>query len=142
MSIYATQWKLKFPKEGDEYRGCDWIEVTAQGVPPHIGTPTPGFGYEEGDPYAKFLPPPVEVNSNGDAAPLRAVIFVTEYSVKGTERSGQEYPNPLLILTGEQYTRMTFAELHKRLCDALRGNRRPVVAEILNSDGTQKIIRQ
>jgi hypothetical protein len=36
MSIYATLWKLKFPKDGDDFIGCDWIEVTAQGVPPHI----------------------------------------------------------------------------------------------------------
>lgn len=64
MSIYATLWKLKFPKEGDEYLGCDWIEVTAQGVPPHIGTPTPGQGYEDGDPYADFLPPPVETDAD------------------------------------------------------------------------------
>jgi hypothetical protein len=34
MSIYATLWKLKFPKDGDDFRGCDWIEATAQGVPP------------------------------------------------------------------------------------------------------------
>ncbi len=46
MSIYATLWKLKFPKFGDHHIGCEWIEVTAQGVPPHIGSPTPGMGYE------------------------------------------------------------------------------------------------
>ncbi len=27
MSIYATLRKLKFPKEGDDVLGCDWIEV-------------------------------------------------------------------------------------------------------------------
>ncbi len=48
MSIYATLWKLKFPMEGDECLGWDWIEVTAQAVPPHIGTPTPGLGYPDG----------------------------------------------------------------------------------------------
>lgn len=57
MSIYATLWKLKFPKEGDEHLGCEWIEVTAQAVPPHIGSPTPGNGYEGGDPYAAFSRP-------------------------------------------------------------------------------------
>ena len=46
LSIYATLWKLKFPKEGDEHLGCEWIEVTAQAVPPHVGSPSPGNGYD------------------------------------------------------------------------------------------------
>jgi hypothetical protein len=141
MSIYATLWKLRFPKEGDEHLGCDWITVTAQGVPPHIGSPTPGQGYENGDPYADFLPPPVEADADGDGPFMRAVVFVTEYSIKGTERNGQEYVSPLLVLTGAEYVRITFEELHRRLCDALRGNRAPVVMEILNPDGTHKVIR-
>ena len=57
MSIYATLWWLKFPRCGDDYVGCEWIRVTAQGVPAHVGTLTLGFGYEDGDPYAEFLPP-------------------------------------------------------------------------------------
>ena len=141
MSIYATLWKLKFPKEGDEHIGCDWIEVTAQGVPPHVGSPVPGLGYENGDPYAAYLPPPVKSDENGDACFMRAVVFVTEYSIKGTERNGQEYASPLLVLTGEDYAHITFEELHTRLCDALRGNRAHVVAEILSPDGRHKIIR-
>ena len=36
--------------------GGEWIEVIAQGVPPHIGSPTPGFGYEREDPFADFRP--------------------------------------------------------------------------------------
>ena len=141
MSIYATMWKLKFPKEGDVYLGCDWVEVTAQGVPPHIGSPTPGLWYEHSDPYAGFLPPPVETDADGDAPHMRAVVFVTEHSVKGTKRHPQEYGRPLLVLTGEEYSRVTFEELHRRLCDALRGNRAPVVAEILGPDGKHRIIR-
>lgn len=141
MSIYATLWTLKFPKEGDAHLGCDWIEVTAQGVPPHIGTPTTGLGYEDGDPCAEFLPPPVETDPGGDAPFMRAVVFVTECSIKGTGRSGQEYGSPLLILSGEEYARISFEELHGRLCDALRGNRGPVVLEILSPDGTHKISR-
>lgn len=141
MSIYATLWKLKFPKEGDEHMDCEWIEVTAQSVPPHIGSPTPGNGYEKGDPFAVFLPPALETNSDGEAPQSRAVIFVTEYTIKGTERSGQEYASPLLVLTGEEYARITFEELHRRICDALRGNRSPVVAEVFLPDGTRKIIR-
>ena len=78
MSIYATLWWLKFPRYGDEYIGCEWIRVSAQGVPAHIGTPTRGFGYEDGDPYAGFLPPAVEVNAEGDGEFMRAVVIVTE----------------------------------------------------------------
>jgi len=138
MSIYATLWKLKFPKEGDEHLGCEWLEVTAQAVPPHIGSPSPGSGYEDGDPYAAFLPPALQTDAEGEAAFDRAVVFVTEYSTKGTPRSPQEYPGPLLVLTGEEYSRIPFAELHRRICDALRGNRTPVVAEVLLPDGTHK----
>lgn len=141
MSIYATLWKLKFPKEGDEHLDCDWIEVTAQAVPAHIGSPTPVCGYESGDPYAAFLPPALQTDTVGDAPFPRAVVFVTEYSIKGTARSAQEYASPLLMLTGEEYARITFDELHQRLCDALRGNRSPIVAEVLLPDGTHKIIR-
>ena len=56
MSIYATLWSLKFRKYGDVHTGCEWITVTAQGVPSHVGSSTPGLGYEDGDPYAYFLP--------------------------------------------------------------------------------------
>ena len=91
MSIYATLWTLKFPSEGDATCDCEWITVHAQAVPPHIGTPTPGHGYEQGDPYREFLPPPVEVDAHGTAPYDRAVVFVTERSIRGTERHPQEY---------------------------------------------------
>ncbi len=73
MSIYATLWTLKFPREGDETLGGEWITVRAQAVPAHIGTPTPRHGYEGGDPYAAFLPPPVAVDAQGRAPFDRAV---------------------------------------------------------------------
>ena len=41
MSIYATLWQLKFPRDGDDYPGCEWITVTAQGVPPPYRFPHP-----------------------------------------------------------------------------------------------------
>ena len=141
MSIYATLWKLKFPKEGDNHLGCEWIEVTAQAVPPHIGSPMPGCGYESGDPYAAFLPPALQTNADGEAPFERAVVFVTEHSLKGTPRSPQECASPLLLLSGEEYLRITFAELHQKICDALRGNRSPIVAEVLLPDGSHQIIR-
>jgi hypothetical protein len=50
MSIYATLWHLRFPRHGDAYVGCEWVDVLAQSVPAHIGAPTPGYGYESEDP--------------------------------------------------------------------------------------------
>jgi hypothetical protein len=108
LSIYATLWILKFPEFGEHHYGCQWTEVTAQGVPPHIGTPTAGFGYERGDPFADFLPPAVEVGPEGEAECMRAVVFVTEHTRKGTPRSGQEYVNPLLMLSGKEYASLSF----------------------------------
>jgi hypothetical protein len=72
---------------------------------------------------------------------MRAVVFVTEHTIKGTDRHPQEYQSPLLILSGEDYSRITFEELHRRLCDALRGNRAPVIAEILGPGGKHRVIR-
>ena len=120
MSIYATLWSLKFPRQGIGYPGCDWIRVRAQGVPAHIGTPTPGQGYEDGDPYGAFLPPPLETDGQGQHEFMRAVVFVTENTTKGTERNPQEYADPLLVLTGEENAALSFEELHRRLCDAQR----------------------
>jgi hypothetical protein len=59
MSIYATLWRVQFPRYGDDHTACEWVEVLAQGVPGHIGTPSPGHGYEDADPFADFLPPPI-----------------------------------------------------------------------------------
>ena len=72
---------------------------------------------------------------------MRAVIFMTEYSVKRSDRNGQEYLSPLLVLSGQEYAQITFEDLHTRLCDALRGNRAPVVGQILDSDGKHRIVR-
>lgn len=140
MSIYATLWWLKFPRYGDEYIGCEWIRVSAQGVPAHIGTPTHGFGYEDGDPYAEFLPPAIEVNTDGDSEFMRAVVFVTEETQKGTDRSPQQYSNPLLVLTGLEYASISFVELHTRISDALRGAGPRVMAQSLAADGEMQLV--
>lgn len=140
MSIYATLWRLKFPRDGNDHTGCDWIEVLAQGVPAHIGTPTPGLGYEGGDPYASFLPPAVPVPARDDTRALRAVVIVTEGTPKGTPRSAQEYINPLLVLSGEEYVALSFEELHQRICDALRGGRPRCIAEWWNPEGNVRLL--
>jgi len=132
MSIYATQWILKFPRFGDAHSGCEWVNVLGQGVPAHIGTPTEGHGYEAGDPYAAFLPPAIPVTDEDDPG-LRAMVIVRET----TEKVGQEYIGPLLVLSGSEYATMPFQELHDRICDALRGARPRVIAEAFGvNDGS------
>lgn len=89
MSIYATLWHLQFPRDGDDCLDCERVGVLAQGVPAHIGTPTPGYGYESGDPYESFLPPAIRIVDATSEDDLRAVVIVTSGSKKGTSRSGQ-----------------------------------------------------
>lgn len=90
MSIYATLSRLKFPRCGDDHTGCDWIAVMAQGVPAHVGMPSPGLDSEEEDPYSGFLPPAVGAPADGDGHAMRAVVFVTEGTPMGTALSAQE----------------------------------------------------
>jgi hypothetical protein len=118
-SIYATQWIVKFPRFGDVHSGCEWVSVIGQGVPDHIGTPTPGYGYEDGDPYAGFLPPAIALTAGDEGTALRAMVIVKEH----TEKVGQEYIGPLVVLSGEEYATMPFHILHDQICDALRGRR-------------------
>jgi hypothetical protein len=72
---------------------------------------------------------------------MRAVVFVTQFTAKGTKRSAQEYPSPLLVLTGQEYAQITFQDLYDRLCTALRANRGPIIAEVLKPDGSESIVR-
>lgn len=137
MSIYATLWILKFPAGGDDCVGCEWETVIAQGVPGHIGTPTKGHGYEGGDPYSSFLPPAITISENEDeATALRAVVFIRE----STEKVMQEYINPLLVLTGAEYAASSFEALHERICNALRGDKPRVIAEVFGGDGESRLI--
>ena len=110
-------------------------------MPPHIGCPTPGCGYENGDPYAAFLPPAIETDEMGNAEFNRAVVFVAEGTKKGTNRSGQEYANPLFVMTGEEYGIMSFDELLHRLEEAIRSGPR-VVAEFLAVSGIRTFSRR
>lgn len=142
MSIYATLWRLRFPNDGDDYFGCDWVEVVAQGVPAHIGSPTPGCGYEDGDPYAAFLPPALLTDEDGGHEYMRAVVIVRAGTPKGTARSGQEYTSMLLVLTGQDYAGTSFEALHERICAALRGDRPRVVAQFFTPDGRVELIHE
>lgn len=129
MSIYATLWALQFPRFGEFHNGCEWVTVIAQGVPAHVGAEAP-------DPYASFLP----MLPNSVAVELRAVVFVVEGTTKSTIRSAQEYSAPLLMLSGVEYASARFSALHTRLCDALRDDRPHLLAEIVQSDGSLKLI--
>jgi len=140
MSIYATLWRLQFPRYGDAYVGCEWVDVLAQGVPAHVGTPTPGYGYESGDPYAAFLPPALRIDDGTPEDELRAVVFVVSTTKKGTSRSGQEYESPPLVLTGAEYAAMPFQVLHDRLCTTLRGDRPGLMMEVFGADGTRTLV--
>lgn len=135
MSIYATYWILQFPSLGDAHSGCEWVRVLGQGVPAHIGTPTEGYGYESGDPYSDFLPPAVPIVDDDEAA-LRAMVVVRQ----NTEKVGQEYICPLLVLSGEEYFALSFQTLHDRICDALRGSRPRLIAESIGEDGEGQLI--
>lgn len=107
MSIYATLWTIKVEHHFDE-----WVEITAQAVPPHIGSTDDYGGIDH---CAAFLPPPVPEDSDYP----RAVVFIAEDTIKGTERSGQEYREPLLVITGKEYVEARFADLMGRLEDAV-----------------------
>jgi hypothetical protein len=111
------------------------VSVIGQGVPDHIGTPTPGYGYEDGDPYAGFLPPAVPLTAGDEGTALRAMVIVTEH----TEKVGQEYIGPVMVLSGEEYVAMPFHVLHDRICDALRGRRPRLIAEAMDANGSTLI---
>jgi hypothetical protein len=109
--------------------------VYAQAVPAHIGHPS---NYPEGDPYSDFLPPVVECDPETGCGPYhRAVVIVAEGR---EEKIGQRYLDPLLVMTGEQYTRTPFHELLESIQRALPWDL-DVVAEFTDSDGQLRLVR-
>jgi hypothetical protein len=113
---------------------------STQGVPTHVGTSSPGPESEEEDPYSAFLPPAGTGPTDDDGQTMRAVVFVTEATPKGTARSPQEYVRPLLVLCGQEYATIAFGELHRMICDALRGDRPRLVAEVRGPDGRGRLL--
>ena len=124
MSIYARLWTVQIQDPASSSTSPKWVKVTAQAVPAHVGSPTPGCGYEGGDPYGDFLPPPVETDEDGNAEYHRAVVFVTDKTRKGTAQHAQQYVAPLLVLTGEEYAKMPFQTLREKLEEAIRSGPR------------------
>jgi hypothetical protein len=86
------------------------------------------------------LPPPLETNEEGEHAFLRAVVFITEETTKGTARSPQEYLDPLFVLTGEQYANLSFEGLHDKVCAALRRGNPRLVAQMHTPEGRVKLL--
>jgi hypothetical protein len=122
MSIYATLAEIGIKRFGDK----EFVRILIQGVPPHIDYVGPTW---------EFLPPPVDP----EGSVMRAVFVVEAGDDKGTPRCGQEYVKPLLILTGQEYDRICFAEMISRLEEALdaKYGKRPG-AIYLGPDGTEK----
>jgi hypothetical protein len=122
MSIYATLAEIGIKRFGDK----EFIAILVQGVPPHIDDV--GSAWD-------FLPPPVDP----DGEVMRAVFFVEPGDEKGTPRCGQEYVRPLLVLTGEEYGRMSFPDVIAKLEEAfdVKYRNRPG-AIFIKPDGTQE----
>jgi|SRR5437899_2208602 len=135
MSIYATLWEIQVPRR--HFFDTEWVRICAQSVPAHIGHPSE---YPGGDPFAAFLPPivPEYDPKTGEAPYDRAVVIVQE----GRERKdGQRYVDPLMTLTGEEYSQITFKELLDRIHKAV-GWDDEVVGMFLTPSGERKIIRK
>lgn len=58
----------------------------------------------------------------------------------GTEKVGQEYVRPLLVLPGGEYAAIPFQKLHEMICDALRGGRPRWVGEWRSGDGRTRLM--
>jgi hypothetical protein len=82
----------------------------------------------------------MHTDEDGEAEYMRAVVFVTAETSKGTARSPQEYQHPLLVLTGEAYANMTFDSLYTQICQALYHGKPRVVAEYLAPGGRIRIL--
>jgi hypothetical protein len=132
MSIYATGFQIKVE---DEARGGSfddaWIEVYAQFVPNHINAQN-GYG---GPNWDEWLPafvhkPDCQMRTQsippatGRDEPYiyhdclcgdRAVFICDDLTRKGTERNGQEYVNPVLVLTGAEYDAITWTDMLARI---------------------------
>src|SRR5205809_5240155 len=109
MSIYATLWEIQVRRR--HFFDTEWVTVCAQAVPAHIGHPSE---YPEGDPYGDFLPPVVQsYDPDGEEnAPYRAVVILQE----GRDtKDVQQYVDPLIVMTGEEYARIPFPQLLDRI---------------------------
>ena len=140
MSIYATLWSSKIQNPALPSTMPRWVKVTAKPSRPTSAAQALGAVNEDGDPYRDFLPPPVKTNEFGEAEYDRAIVFVTDNTRKGTARNGQEYIDPLLVLTGEEYAKISFQDLLQKLAEAVCSGPR-VVLEYFDGKGETHIFR-
>lgn len=122
MSIYATLWHVRLENPASNSEPPEMVSVWAQSVPSHIGSRHGGY---QTDPYGHFLPPPVEYGE------LRAVVFITE----DTNKVGQRYTDPLLVLSGREYRGIPFPELLDKLTEAI-GRAETSDLDVSSADGT------
>lgn len=117
MSIYATLWRVTVHEYFDDHGH----EVWAQGVPSWIRYSGPGWD--------EWLPPPIEPrDDNAGYSRMRAVFLCDRFTTKATERCGQEYVNPLLVMTGDEYTSMRWVDLLEKIQDAIKQRRGPLLS--------------
>lgn len=112
MSIYSTYWRIQLEAPGGHHFEPNWVTVWAQAVPAHIGSTT--LGDYDHDPYADMLPPARTDHDEDDETP-RAVVFITD----DVEQEGQEYVDPILVITGREYLETSFPDLLDRIYQAL-----------------------
>lgn len=134
MSIYTTLWEIKIRRR---HRFDDvWVEVFAQAVRAFIGYSS---DYPNGDPYADFLPPLTQkYDPSMDSGQIyRAVVIV---QAGRDQKDVQRYTDPLMVMSGDEYLRMSFQELLDRI-EAAVGWDEDVVACSYSPTGEKKIIR-
>lgn len=96
----------------------EYVQIYAQAVSTHIGHPS---HYPDGDLYADFLPPVVGADQpKPPDEPFRAVFICGPKTTVGTARSPQEYVDPLVAMTGEEYATIGWVELWERIAEGLR----------------------
>jgi hypothetical protein len=136
----------------------DWVKVWAQFVPNHINEQNgySGPGWDEWLPAFVHQPgchmrtftyytKPTEVEwvhqhcDESDPAAVknvsydcecgaRAVFICDDLTTKGTERNGQEYINPVLVLTGAEYVAITWKDMLTRITESVAERRQPAEA--------------
>lgn len=120
-------WELRLKSRPKRTKGPDgketwedqWVDIYAQGVPPHIGHPKEDY---ETDPYADFLPPIVadydpDIEDESYDPPYRAVVIVQEGR---HQKEGQRYVDPVLVISGEEYRKIPFQEMLARIYEGIR----------------------
>jgi hypothetical protein len=114
VSIYGTEYIFHLEDEDDNK-----VEIFVQVVPAWVNHAGPEWA---------FLPPAraardVPAHEDQGYRDPRAVVFTAPWTTKGTPRNGQEYVDPLLVLTGEEWQTMPFRDVMSKLADAIAAHK-------------------